>query len=75
VGEIILNLQFYIPHIRPKSVTIGKKTFAASQAAILLTKEQQYRCKKISIPNLMKKNYAKMRFQHLHKTHMLSGVQ
>jgi hypothetical protein len=39
VGEIILNLQFYISHIRPKSVTIGKKIFAASQAAILLTKE------------------------------------
>jgi hypothetical protein len=40
VIQIILNLQFYISHIRLKSVTIGKKKiFAASQAAILSTKE------------------------------------
>jgi hypothetical protein len=37
---IILNLQFYISHIRLKSVTTGrKKIFAASHAAILPTKE------------------------------------
>jgi len=75
VGEIILNLQFYISHIRPKSVTTGNKIFAALQAAILLTKEKAMPLQKTSIPNLLKKNYAKMRFQHLHKTHMLSGVQ
>jgi len=40
VAQIILNFQFYISHIRLKSVTIGKKKiFAASKAAILSTKE------------------------------------
>jgi hypothetical protein len=39
VVQIILNLQFYISHISPKSFIKGKKIFAASQAAILLTKE------------------------------------
>jgi uncharacterized protein YfiM (DUF2279 family) len=74
VAQIILNFQFYISHIRLKSVTIGKKKiFAASH--FYQQKNTAMPLQRTSILSLLKKNYAKMSYQHLHKTHKLSGVQ